>query len=111
MAASPLSHLTDAMRPGSPRSWAGTSITTFRISRTRARVGGLRTLCGSYGDCRRRMRGPIMAVGERILLAGSERNPGPVVAEPKLSGQPGVVEGADEVVAAFAEVGPAVVVG
>src|SRR6516225_1616333 len=39
-----------------------------------------------------------------------ERDPGSVVAEPELRGQPGVVEGADEVVVALAEVSPAVIV-
>ena len=34
-----------------------------------------------------------------------------MVAEAKLRGQPGVIEGAGEVSASFAEVGPAVVVG
>ena len=33
----------------------------------------------------------------------SERNPGPVVTEAKLRGQPGVVEGAGEGSASFAE--------
>ena len=34
-----------------------------------------------------------------------------MVAEAKLRGQPGVIEGAGQVIASFAEVGPAVVVG
>src|SRR5215468_565485 len=49
--------------------------------------------------------------GSGVSLRSAERDPGSVGDEAKPRGQAGVVEGTDEVVASFAEVGPAVVVG
>ena len=94
-----------------PPAWAGLPVRRTRIPAAPGRARPARVLVGEVGRPHRTADDTLVVATAIPGDLGSEGNPGSVVDEAKPRGQAGVVEGAGEVVASFAEAGPAALSG